>query len=276
MIASQLSSLHSPAAAHSTRKRVVSLALTGSSYANFIDEVMKMGRQRTAAYVCFANAHMVVEAVQNPAFGDAVNAANWVAADGVPLTWALRFLYGQRQERITGLDVMPTLLSEAARAELSVYVYGSTPSVLHHFQEFCATHHPSLQIAGTHSPPFRDLTPEEETRDIEAINASGAQLVFVALGCPKQEKWMAATSSRIQAVLLGVGGALPVSIGLLTRAPEWMQRNGLEWLHRFLIEPRRLFARYFVTNSLFLYYVARQRAGFIRNQLIGSNRWGVR
>ncbi len=249
------------------RKRVVSLALTGRPYANFIDEVMEMGRQRTPAYVCFANAHMVVEAAQNPAFGDAVNAANWVAADGVPLTWALRFLYGQRQERITGLDVMPTLLSEAARAGLSVYVYGSTPLVLQHFREFCATHHPLLQIAGTHSPPFRALTPEEEAEDIDAINASGAQLVFVALGCPKQEKWMAAMSSRVPAVLLGIGGALPVSIGLQTRAPKWMQRNGLEWLHRFLIEPRRLFARYFVTNSLFLYYVARQRAGLFMNLL---------
>jgi len=248
-----------PVAALPTRKRVVSLGLTGSSYAHFIDEVMDRGRQRKPAYACFANAHMVVEAARNPAFADAVNAATWVIADGVPLTWALRFLHGYRQERITGLDVMPTLLSNAAQTGLSVYVYGSTPAVLFRFQEFCAQHHPSLRIAGTHSPPFRAFTPDEEIRAAEAIRASGAQLVFVALGCPKQEKWMAAMSDRIPAVLLGVGGALPVTIGLQARAPRWMQRSGLEWLHRFLAEPRRLFSRYVVTNSLFLYYVARQR-----------------
>ena len=218
-----------------------------------------MGSQRKSAYACFANAHMVVEAARNSSFAGAVNAATWVAADGVPLTWALRFLHKHHQERITGLDAMPTLLSEAARTGLSVYVYGSTPAVLLRFVEFCAIHHPSLQIAGTHSPPFRAFTPEEEIRAAEAISASGAHLVFVALGCPKQEKWMATMSSRIPAVLLGVGGALPVTIGLQSRAPRWMQRNGLEWLHRFLIEPRRLFARYFTTNSLFMYYVLRQR-----------------
>ncbi len=254
-----------PVAALPTRKRVVSLGLTGSSYTRFIDEVMDRGRQHKPAYACFANAHMVVEAARSPAFADAVNAATWVTADGVPLTWALRFVHGQQQERVTGLDVMPTLLREAARTGLSVYVYGSTPAVLLRFQEFCARQHPSLRIAGTHSPPFRAFTPDEEIRAAEAITASGAHLVFVALGCPKQEKWMAAMSNRIPAVLLGVGGALPVTVGLQARAPRWMQRSGLEWLHRFLVEPRRLFARYFVTNSLFLYYVVRQRLRLIMN-----------
>ena len=267
MTTTQLSTPFTPTGAQPTRNRVVSLALTASTYAQFIDDVLETGRQRTPAYACFANAHMTVEAAKDPAFADAVNAATWVVTDGMPLTWALRFLHGQRQERITGLDAMPTLLREAARVGLSVYVYGSTPAVLDQFQTFCAQHHPSLRIAGTHAPPFRPFTLDEEIRAADAIRASGAQLVFVALGCPKQEKWMAALSSRIPAVLLGIGGALPVTIGLQTRAPAWMQRNGLEWLHRFLIEPRRLFVRYVVTNSLFLYYVVRQRFKLI----MGSN-----
>lgn len=240
------------------RKQIVSLAVTVVSYTTFIDEVIQRGRQRKPGYACFANVHMLVEAVQNPGFANAVNAATWTTADGVPLRWAMQLLYGQQQERITGLDVLPTLLTEAARQNLSVYFYGSTPAVLSRTAEFCAREHPALRIAGMHSPPFRPLTPDEENQVVAQISASGANLVFVALGCPKQEKWMAALSGRIPAVLLGVGGALPVTVGVQQRAPRWMQQAGLEWLQRLLLEPRRLFSRYFTTNTLFLYHLGKQ------------------
>ncbi|MVM33717.1 WecB/TagA/CpsF family glycosyltransferase [Spirosoma sp. HMF4905] len=240
------------------RKTVISLELVLIAYRQFIREIIQTAQQRQSGYACFANAHMVVEAVHDPAFASMVNVATWTTADGVPLAWALRLLYGIRQERITGLDVLPTLLQEAAQHEIPVYFYGSTAEVLNTCASFCHRHHPDLTIAGMYAPPFRPLTPSEEAEVIDRIRSSGAGLVFVALGCPKQEKWMAALSNRIPAVLLGVGGALPVTVGIQKRAPRWMQLAGLEWLYRFVQEPRRLFSRYFITNSLFVFYLTRQ------------------
>lgn len=243
---------------HSVRKNVVGLEVILSSYQQFIQDVLEAACQHRSGYACFANAHMVVEAVRDPAFADMVNRATWTTADGVPLVWAIRLLYRLRQDRITGLDVLPSLLQEAPRHGVSVYVYGSTPEVLERCARFCTQNHPELSIAGIYSPPFRPLTVEEEDAIVERIRASGAGLVFVALGCPKQEKWMASLSHRIPAVLLGVGGALPVTIGVQKRAPRWMQLAGLEWLYRFLQEPRRLLSRYVTTNSLFVFYLTRQ------------------
>lgn len=243
---------------------MVSLGLILSSYNQFIDEVIEAARQQRSGYACFANAHMVVEAARNPAFARAVNAATWVTADGMPLTWATGLLYGIRQERITGMDALPTLLQKLANQPIPVYFYGATPEVLAECARFCARQYPGLTIAGMHSPPFRPLTPDEETEDVARISASGAGVVFVALGCPKQEAWMAKLSHLIPAVLLGIGGALPVIVGVVKRAPGWMQQFGLEWLYRFMQEPRRLFARYVTTNSLFLYYLLQQ---WRRNEL---------
>lgn len=242
-----------------SRKKIISLNTTLSTYQGFMADVLETARQRVPAYGCFANVHMTVEAAQDTNFAQAVNQATWVTADGVPMIWALRALYGIRQERITGLDVLPDLLTEAANHKLSVFFYGSTPEVLDRCAAFCQQHHPRLSIAGMHSPPFRPLTAAEEQQDIDAIKASGASIVFVALGCPKQEKWMATVSDRIPAVLLGIGGALPVTIGEQLRAPNWMQQAGLEWLFRLIQEPRRLIRRYFYTNTLFVWYLLRQR-----------------
>ncbi len=117
---------------------------------------------------------------------------------------------------------------------------------------------PDLQIAGTASPPFRALTEEEDEAEVARINASGAGTVWVSLGCPKQEKWMAQHKDRVQAVMIGVGAAFDYHAGTITRAPVWMQNTGLEWLHRLFSEPRRLWRRYLVTNTLFILLVTRQ------------------
>lgn len=250
------------------RKVAISLGLTLLPYNTFIQAVIGAARQHEAAYCCFANVHMVIEAVKDAAFADAVNKSTWVTPDGVPLLWALRAFHRVRQERITGLDVLPSLLEEAAGNQLSVYFYGSTPSILEKCRVFCAECHPTLTIAGMYSPPFRALSADEEQQVIANINASGASMVFVSLGCPKQEKWMAAVSPRISAVLLGIGGALPVLVGAQKRAPRWMQRSGLEWVYRLVQEPRRLVGRYVTTNSLFVYHFLRGLYQYrIRNQV---------
>ncbi|MCX6217775.1 WecB/TagA/CpsF family glycosyltransferase [Spirosoma sp.] len=239
------------------RRFAISLGLTILSYNAFIQTIIGAARQRKAAYGCFANVHMVVEAVKDAVFADAVNNSTWVTPDGVPLLWTLRAFYRLRQDRITGLDVLPSLLEEAARNQLPVYFYGCTPPILEQCRAFCVERYPTLTIAGMCSPPFRALSREEEQQAIANINASGASIVFVSLGCPKQEKWMAAVSEQISAVLLGIGGALPVLVGAQKRAPKWMQRRGLEWFYRLVQEPRRLISRYVITNCLFVYYFLR-------------------
>ncbi|GAB3032327.1 WecB/TagA/CpsF family glycosyltransferase [Spirosoma pulveris] len=211
---------------------------------------------------------MVIEAVKDAAFADAVNKSAWVTPDGVPLLWTLQAFYRVRQDRITGLDVLPLLLEEADRNQLSVYFYGSTVSILEKCRVFCAERHPTLTVAGMHSPPFRALSSREEQQVIADINASGASIVFVSLGCPKQEKWMASVSTRISAVLLGIGGALPVLVGAQKRAPRWLQRSGLEWVYRLVQEPRRLIGRYATTNSLFVFYFLKGLYRYrVRNQV---------
>lgn len=238
-----------------SRANVISLDITLQPYPAFQKTIIEAARQRKAGMVCFANVHMVVEARRNPEFALAVNSAEWIAADGVPLTWALKGFFGYRQERVAGMDLMPDLLRQAARENIPVFFYGSTPDVLKRATQACYQQFPNLQIAGQLSPPFRALTPDEEDEVVAKITESGARLVFVALGCPKQEQWMARMKHRIPAVLLGIGGALPLLAGEQLRAPLWVRQMGLEWIFRLIQEPKRLLNRYLVTNSLFVYYV---------------------
>jgi N-acetylglucosaminyldiphosphoundecaprenol N-acetyl-beta-D-mannosaminyltransferase len=251
-------SLPAPTLIRPERLPVVGLGVSLLPYAQFLADVIEAGQARRAGYVCFANAHMTVEAAHEPEFARQVNTATWVTADGMPLAWALRLLYNVRQARITGLDALPDLLAEAAQQRLPVYFYGAAPDVLRRCADLCRDRYPTLPVVGMHSPPFRPLSAAEEQADVAAIVASGAGLVFVALGCPKQEKFMARVTNRIPAVLLGVGGALPVLVGEQARAPRWMQQSGLEWLYRLVQEPRRLLNRYVTTNTLFVWYVLRQ------------------
>jgi N-acetylglucosaminyldiphosphoundecaprenol N-acetyl-beta-D-mannosaminyltransferase len=140
-----------------------------------------------------------------------------------------------------------------------IFLYGATDATLKRLMRNLHHYFPGLNIVGHYSPPFRTLTPEEEDDVVYRIADSGARVVFIGLGCPRQEKWMAQISGRIPAVLLGVGAAFDYHAGTLRRAPRWMQRNGLEWLFRLCAEPRRLWRRYFVTNSLFAYYLMKEK-----------------
>jgi len=240
------------------RANILSLDVSVGSYDYLQECLIKAAHQRESRRICFANVHMVVEARRNPAIAKAVNEADWVVADGVPLLWAMRGLHRVRQERIAGMDIMATLLQRAADEGISVFFYGSTPDLLKRIDETCTERFPTLKIAGSLSPPFRPSTPEEDADTIKQITRSGAGLVFVALGCPKQELWMARVQGRVPAVMLGIGNALAVLVGEEERSPRWMQKVGLEWCFRLAREPRRLFKRYAVTNSLYVYYIIKQ------------------
>jgi N-acetylglucosaminyldiphosphoundecaprenol N-acetyl-beta-D-mannosaminyltransferase len=217
--------------------------------------------RRESRYVCICNAHSVVTATQDSRFRDVLRQADMATPDGAPVAWMMRRLGHPDQQRINGPDLMLRCCERAAANSTGIYLLGSTDDKLAALQTRLASIWPTLRISGTHSPPFRPLSAEEDHALVARLNESGAGIVFVSLGCPKQEQWMAEHRGRVQAVMIGVGAAFDFHSGTLSRAPAWMQHHGLEWLHRLLSEPRRLWRRYLVTNTLFIVGAARQLLG---------------
>jgi N-acetylglucosaminyldiphosphoundecaprenol N-acetyl-beta-D-mannosaminyltransferase len=239
---------------------LISTDLSLGHYTDFVDEIIRLAsREKCGEYICVANVHMLVETYKDKEFAKIVNNAIITTPDGVPLTWGLKWLYGIRQERVAGMDLLPDLLQAASQRQIPVFFYGSTQEVLSKAQAHAARHYSGIPYAGIYSPPFRTLTTEEEQEIIHAINASGAKIVFVSLGCPRQERWMASMKDRIKSVMIGVGAALPVLAGIQKRAPHWMQTLGLEWLFRFFQEPKRLFKRYLMANTIYIYLLIKAK-----------------
>lgn len=214
--------------------------------------------RRESRYVCICNAHSAVTTTRDTTFRNTIERADMATADGAPVAWMLRRLGETGQERVSGPDLMLRYLSEAQERNEAIGLYGSTPQTLELLRRNLLQRWPNLNIAYSNSPPFRPLSTDEDAEDVAAINASGARTLWVSLGCPKQENWMAAHVGRIDTVMIGVGAAFDFHAGTVARAPDWMQRNGLEWLHRLASEPRRLWRRYLVTNSLFAIGAIRQ------------------
>lgn len=221
------------------------------SWEDAIGRIVAWGAQYQSRYITLCNVHSVVTASRCSQFRTVISQADLALPDGAPVAWALRREGFAKQQRINGPDLMWRYLGVAERIGQTVFFYGSTEETLKKLQERLAVHFPNLRVAGTLSPAFRELTPAEQQSHIDLINRSGANVVFVGLGCPKQEAWMAKHRGKIQAVMVGVGAAFDYHAGTLRRAPLWMQRSGMEWLHRLASEPRRLAKRYSYTNSVF-------------------------
>jgi N-acetylglucosaminyldiphosphoundecaprenol N-acetyl-beta-D-mannosaminyltransferase len=225
---------------------------------DWMDEVIRCG-QRTC--VTAAAVHLVMVAREDPETARAVERALAVP-DGVPLVWALRALGHQRATRVYGPDLMAHYCARSARTGTRMYLYGGrSDAALEQLRCALLRRHPGLRIVGGWSPPFRPLTDAERDEVAVRINASGADVVWVGTGQPKQEKWMAEMRDRLDApVLAGVGAAFDFHAGIVSQAPAWMQRAGLEWLYRLSREPRRLWRRYARYNPLFVAGFARQYA----------------
>ncbi len=223
-----------------------------------LDTLSQWAAQRESRYVCICNTHSVVTANQDADFMRTINSADMATSDGAPVAWMIGRISGTPQERINGPDLMWKYLARIQHTQESVFFYGSTDATLGNLTNAVTASFPGVRIAGTYSPPFRPLSQAEEEKTVQLINASGAGVVFVGLGCPKQERWMEAHRGRINAVMIGVGAAFDYHAGTIKRAPLWMQRGGLEWLHRLLSEPRRLWKRYLITNSVFIVQAAQQ------------------
>jgi N-acetylglucosaminyldiphosphoundecaprenol N-acetyl-beta-D-mannosaminyltransferase len=207
---------------------------------------------------------MVMEAFDSDRFCGVVNGADLVAPDGMPLVWILRGLGVKGQQRVYGPDLTLRVCEAAAREGVPVGFYGGKPETLAALVRNLANKFPSLQVVYAGSPPFRSLTTEEDLRTLREVTACGARILFVGLGCPKQERWMAEHRGRVPAVMLGVGAAFDFIGGLKLQAPRWMQDNGLEWLFRLMTEPRRLWRRYLLGNMRFAFYLAFHGKGFRR------------
>ncbi|MDL5032967.1 WecB/TagA/CpsF family glycosyltransferase [Pelomonas sp. APW6] len=217
-----------------------------------VDQVLDLARRGQGGTVCAANVDMLTQARRAPALARLMREADLVVTDGMPLVWALRRFEGLRLERVTGPHLTLALCDEAAQQGLGVYLFGGSPDELEAMATSLRTRCPALRLVGQESPPLLPQQPAYDPALAARINASGAALVFVGLGCPKQEFWMQAHRPHLQAVCLGVGYAFALIGGLQKTAPQWMQRHGLEWLFRLVQEPRRLWRRYLIGNSLFV------------------------
>ncbi|WP_334107025.1 WecB/TagA/CpsF family glycosyltransferase [Methylobacillus sp.] len=222
-----------------------------------VSRISQWAQQHQSAYVCICNVHSVVSATQEPAFAAIINQADMATPDGAPVAWMMRRKGQIVQERINGPDLMWKYCAHAQATGESIFLFGGMQSTLDILQIKLKATFPALKVAGAYSPPFRPLSEEEDADIVQRINVSGAGTVWVSLGCPKQERWMTEHRGRINAVMIGVGAAFDYHAGTITRAPLWMQQRGLEWLHRLCSEPRRLWRRYFVTNTLFIVLAAK-------------------
>ncbi|MCB0791126.1 MAG: WecB/TagA/CpsF family glycosyltransferase [Flavobacteriales bacterium] len=247
-------------AERSTKQRSIGLDISLGTFQEHLDRILTLGETHTSSYVCCVNAHMTVEAHRDPRFAAVVNGADMATADGMPVLYTLRWLHGQRQERVAGNDLMPAVLQASAERGLRIFLYGGRQEVLDKIRVRVEKELPGMQFAGCYAPPFLPLEEMDLVRDAAMIEASGAHIVLVSLGCPKQERWMAAMSGRVHGVMLGLGGAFLLYAGVDTRAPRWMRDLSLEWAYRLALEPGRLWKRYLVTNSLFLGLMFREAA----------------
>lgn len=237
---------------------ILGMRVDAASYRSAARRIETLARRGSPAYVCVANVHMVMEGHDAPAFREVVNGADLVVADGMPLAVTQRLMGLQHARRVRGPDLTRLLAGRAMRLGIGVAIYGGTPAVAEAFADRLRELAPGLDVRMVIAPPFREQRVEERDADIARLRASGARIVFVGLGCPKQERWMAANTSELDAVLVGVGAAFDFFAGSKREAPRWMQRSGLEWVFRLASEPRRLFGRYARHNPRFVALVARQ------------------
>lgn len=214
--------------------------------------------RRQGGLVCVANVDMLTRAKRTPRLATLMQGAVAVVTDGMPLVWALRRLrHRSNASRVYGPGLVLAVCQAAARRGQSVFLYGGTPQELALMQASLLQQAPGLHIAGAVSPPMLPAEPGFDAATVAQINASGASVVFVGLGCPKQEFWMDTHQQQLQPVSIGVGLAFALIAGTKSQAPRWMREHGLEWLYRLCQEPGRLWKRYLVGNTLFIGYVLR-------------------
>lgn len=224
-----------------------------------IKEILELINNKEPSYICVANVHMCMEANDSIDFRKIVNSAKLVVADGRPIYWAQKLLGYSEAKQIRGQELMTGLCSVSVNKKLNIGLYGgSTPEVLTKVISVLNNRFPNILINYYFSPPFVELTELENKTVINDIIKSQIDILFVGIGCPKQERWMAKNSPNIPCVMIGVGAAFDFIAGEKRYAPQWIQKIGCEWLFRLLNEPRRLTPRYLKSNPRFIYHFIKQ------------------
>ena len=235
-----------------TRDTVIGQSVDVLSSAEVTAQLVQWAKAGESRTVCFCNVHSAVTATRSESHRLALRGADMVVPDGAPVAWTLRLKGHLQQDRVDGPGTMWRACAAALESGIKVGLFGARPEVLELLIEALRRDFPGLQLAYCHSPPFRDATPAEDESIVAEIAQSGVGLLFVGLGCPKQERWLGHHRGRIPAVMLGLGAAFDFHAGTVSRAPPWMRSSGLEWLHRLSSDPRRLWWRYASTNSMFV------------------------
>lgn len=243
------------------RERVVALRPDVLTRDSATEKIARLAREKKGGYVCFSTVHMVMESYDDPKFAAKVNAADLIVTDGMPLVWMQKLQGAKTATRVRANDLMIHLCEYAAKNDLSVGFYGGRQEVIDRILARAKKDLPQLKIVYAYSPPFRALTAEEDACITAEINAAAPDLLFMGLGCPKQENWMAAHKDRLKAVMLGVGASFDFYAGNVRESPEWMGNLGLEWLFRLTQEPKRLWRRYLILNPRFMSLAAMQMLG---------------
>jgi N-acetylglucosaminyldiphosphoundecaprenol N-acetyl-beta-D-mannosaminyltransferase len=233
---------------------ILKMRLDIANYEDSTQRILSWAISRENRYVCAANVHMVMEAYDSSRFAKVINDADLVTSDGMPLVWALRLLGVSNAMRVYGPTLMLHVCEAAAKKNIPIGLYGGTPQSLAEFVKVLENRFIGIQIACQIAPPFRTLKASEKAAYAQQIRDSGAQILFVGIGCPKQEYWMAEQHeiNIIQSVMIGVGAAFDFHSGKVKQAPQWIQNYGLEWLFRLNQEPRRLWKRYAYHNPRFV------------------------
>ena len=237
---------------------LIGVPVCSSSFNEQVSQIVTWAKNYQSKMVCVANVHMLIEAWQNSHFADLLRNADLVTPDGMPLVWMMKLMGVKQAERVAGMDIFHASCKQASTAQISVFLLGSSPEVLEKICQRLKNEFPNLKIAGTYSPPFAPLSSNPDISIVKTINDSGAGIVFVSLGCPKQELWMAQYREKIQSVMIGVGAVFSIYAGLVKPAPKFVRNAGLEWLFRLIQEPRRLWYRYSTTIPIFIWLALKQ------------------
>lgn len=246
------------------REKIISTHIDRVDWTLATNRIMRWARGRERRFVTVCNVHSVVTARADLRLRAAIEASDLATPDGMPVAWLISRRRKEPQSRVNGPDLTLRLCALAELEGIVISFYGSQESTLELLRRELLRKFPKLRLGAMISPPFRALLPSEVEMHRKLLNDAQSGIVFVGLGCPKQEAWMHENSANIGGVLIGVGAAFDYIAGTVKRPPLWMQKIGLEWLGRFVAEPRRLWRRYLVTNSVYVGYVLAEMAGFRR------------
>jgi N-acetylglucosaminyldiphosphoundecaprenol N-acetyl-beta-D-mannosaminyltransferase len=244
-----------------TKVNILGIQVSSITLTSLLNDFAALIKSNTKTSVCITPVNSILAANKNSVVKNIYNNASYTVCDGVPVLWASKFLGTPITERITGLDLLPSLLQFCSKNNFSLFFLGASPGVGLSLKAKAEQLYPGIHISGVYSPPFAEKFEQAENdKIISLINEAKPDFVLVSLTAPKQDIWIAENLQKLDTkICIGIGGAFEVTAGLIPRAPHWMQVNGLEWLYRFCKEPKRMFKRYFIEAPVFIPLILLQK-----------------